>query len=139
MLATARANVTRAGLGDRIALAKADAAGFDPKPLFGTAAFDRVFFSYSLSMIPAWAEALDHGARLSRMPGASLSVVDFGRQERLPDWFRAPFFRWLGHFHVTPRAELAAALRGIAVRATGGIALSDLYGGYALYCVIRNA
>lgn len=139
MLATARANVARAGLSERIVLAKGDAAGFDPQSLFGTASFERVFFSYSLSMIPAWAEALDYGARLSRLPGASLSVIDFGQQERLPRWFRAAFFGWLGHFHVTPRAELAAALRGIAVRATGGIELKTLYGGYALYCVIRNA
>ena len=139
MLATARANIASAGLDGRIILAKADAAVFDPNALFGIAHFDRVFFSYSLSMIPAWTEALENAARLARKPGASLAVVDFGQQERLPNWFRGLLFGWLDRFHVTPRLELAAALRGIAVRATGGVQLSSLYGGYALYGVIRHA
>ena len=113
MLATARENVRRAGLSDRIALGRGDAACFDPEALFERAAFDRVFFSYSLSMIPAWREALRHAATMVA-PDGRILVVDFGQQERMPKWFRAGLFAWLVRFHVTPRAELPAALQGVA-------------------------
>ena len=69
MLATARANIRRAGLEPRIALARGDAACFDAKALFGRADFDRVFFSYSLSMIPPWREALRSVAGSRRADG----------------------------------------------------------------------
>ena len=79
MLATGRAHVARAGLDARTVLRRGDAAAFDAASLFGAAAFDRVFISYSLSMIPDWraalAEALDHVA-----PGGKLAIVDFGQQ-----------------------------------------------------------
>jgi S-adenosylmethionine-diacylgycerolhomoserine-N-methlytransferase len=130
MLATARGNIRRAGLADRIMLGRGDAASFDPDALFGRARFDRVFFSYSLSMIPAWREALTHAAAMVGQDGRLL-VVDFGQQERMPRWFRAGLFAWLARFHVTPRAGLPAALQAIACanRAT----VTPLYRGYATF------
>ncbi|MFJ5370078.1 class I SAM-dependent methyltransferase, partial [Bosea sp. CER48] len=105
MLATARTSVARVKLEDRIALAQADATGFDPQALFGLAGFDRIVISYALSMIPPWegvvAEAL---RRLDA--GGSLHVVDFGDQSGLPAAFKAVLERWLALFHVTPRADL---------------------------------
>ena len=53
-LAGKMAEIAKAGLAPRIRLAQADATSFEPEPLFGVSAFDRVFFSYSLSMIPGW-------------------------------------------------------------------------------------
>src|SRR5262245_16282875 len=58
MLATARRTIARAGLASRIRLAQADATAIDAAALFGEARFDRVFISYSLSMIPAWRDVL---------------------------------------------------------------------------------
>ncbi|MEA2850407.1 MAG: S-adenosylmethionine-diacylgycerolhomoserine-N-methyltransferase, partial [Rhodospirillaceae bacterium] len=52
MLDTARRVVGRAGLAARIELARGDATSFDPAWLFGVPCFSRIFFSYSLSMIP---------------------------------------------------------------------------------------
>ena len=60
MLASASATIARAGLAPRVRLAHADATSFDPQPLFGIARFDRVFVSYSLSMIPQWEAVIDH-------------------------------------------------------------------------------
>ena len=108
MLTTARRNIAATELGDRITLAQADATRVDPT-LFGPERFERVFFSYSLSMIPAWPLALRHGANLVA-PGGRLSLVDFGQQSRLPRWFRTLLRAWLARFHVHPPADLADAV-----------------------------
>lgn len=115
MLATARAHIARERLSHRIQLAEADATDFDPEALFGEARFDRVFLSYTLSMIPDWRAALDCAAKILA-PGGRLHLVDFGQQEHLPRLFRAALFAWLAKFDVTPRAELHRALDAIATR-----------------------
>ena len=115
MLTTARTNIARVGLSDRITLAQADATGFDAKALFGETGFDRVFLSYTLSMIPDWRKALDHGASLLNL-GGRLSLVEFGQQARLPDAFRTLLFAWLAKFDVTPRADLPTAVEATANR-----------------------
>src|SRR5689334_15142327 len=59
MLKTASASVARAGLEDRIKLAQGYAEALTPS-LFGqTRPFDVALFSYSLSMIPDWKQALE--------------------------------------------------------------------------------
>jgi S-adenosylmethionine-diacylgycerolhomoserine-N-methlytransferase len=113
MLATARANIARAGLSDHITLAEADATNFTARTLFCEAGFDRIFLSYTLSMIPDWRTALAHAARQLN-PGGRLDLVDFGQQERLPAGFRALLFAWLARFDVTPRAELRGTAEAIA-------------------------
>ena len=130
MLETARANVAKAGLSDRITLAQGDATAFDAKALFGVDRFDRVFQSYTLSMIPDWQGALREGAS-KLAPGGRLDVVDFGQQERLPGAFRALLFGWLAQFDVSPRAELAATLDSIAAANGLTARFTALYRGYA--------
>ena len=119
MLVTARASVARAGLSDRIALVEGDATAFDAAALSGGAGFDRVFLSYTLSMIPDWQAALAQGAR-ALAPGGRLDLVDFGQQEHLPAPFRRALFAWLAKFDVTPRAGLPEAVA--AVTAVQGLA-----------------
>lgn len=131
MLETARAKVAKAGLSQRIVLAQGDATAFDAVALFGLTEFDRVFQSYTLSMIPDWQGALAEGAG-KLAPGGRLDIVDFGQQERLPAAFRAALFAWLAKFDVAPRAGLAAALGDAAATVVGGTARFDpLYRGYA--------
>lgn len=115
MLDTARASVAKAGLSDRITLRRGDATDFSGLAMFGIARFDRVFFSYTLSMIPDWQSALRHGAACT---GGSMHLVDFGQFERLPRWFGKMMFAWLTKFDVTPRAGLPEFLQtlGLAVR-----------------------
>ena len=115
MLKTARGNAGRSGLDVR--LAEGDACVFDPEAAFGIAQFDRVYFSYTLSMIPDWAEALAHGLALVK-EGGRLSVVDFGFCEGLGTPARALLHGWLSLFHVTPRANLEAEMARLA-RANG--------------------
>ena len=100
-------------LGDRARLAAGDACGFDPDSLFGQTAFDCVLFSYTLSMIPDWRGAMSHALE-TLGEGGSLYAVDFGACEGLPDWARSGLWRWLRHFHVTPRLDLADYARELA-------------------------
>jgi S-adenosylmethionine-diacylgycerolhomoserine-N-methlytransferase len=134
MLETARSNITRAGLNDRIRLAQGDATRLDPA-LFGLQHFDRVFFSYSLSMIPPWRQALAHGADLLA-PGGRLSLVDFGQQDGLPSWSRTLLFAWLRRFQVHPPADLADAVASTATDLNAHRAFARLYRGYACYAEI---
>ncbi len=113
MLVSAATRVAREHLGARVFLGEADATDFDPAPLFGRAKFDRILFSYTLSMIPQWQDALRHAAGLLT-PGGVLSIVDFGDQNRLPHWFRTSLRAWLARFDVSPRDELPAWIAGLA-------------------------
>ncbi len=135
MLDTGRRVVGRAGLAQRIELARADATSFDPAWLFGVPCFSRIIFSYSLSMIPAWRAVLGEALRWLA-PDGELHIVDFGGQERLPRWFRAGLRRWLARFHVTPRDELEAELKGLTGHA-GAVRLFERpHRGYAQFAVL---
>lgn len=133
MLATARAQ----SQGQDIAYAKADAADFDPKALFGEASFDRIFISYALSMIPAWQAVLASADRLLA-PGGELHIVDFGQQERLPKAFRTGLRAWLAKFHVTPRAHLRDAVEQLARQNGGSAAFQPIKGGYAWRLTLKK-
>jgi S-adenosylmethionine-diacylgycerolhomoserine-N-methlytransferase len=130
MLETARAKIARAGLSARITLAQGDATGFDAAALFGVATFDRVFQSYTLSMIPDWHRAIREGAG-KLAPGGELAVVDFGQQERLPRWWRTLLFAWLAKFEVAPRALLPEALREVAASAGLRAEITPHFRGFA--------
>lgn len=137
MLETAERNISKAGLSDRITLIEGDAANPAATEGLDVPAFDRVMYSYTLSMIPIWREALAAGtARLKE--GGRIHVVDFGQQERLPGWFRKLLFRWLTSFHVTPRADLEAELRGLAAKTGARLDFRLLYRGYADYAVMTR-
>jgi S-adenosylmethionine-diacylgycerolhomoserine-N-methlytransferase len=137
MLRTAEASIVRTGLGNRLRIAQGDATSADPGALFGVERFDRVFISYSLSMIAPWREALEHGARLLGEQG-ELHVVDFGQGERLPPFFNAGLKAWLARFHVTPREGLEAAMREAAAKRGMTLRFARPFGGYAQMGVIRR-
>lgn len=134
MLRSASQTVERRGLASRIRLAQADATAFDPALLFGVPSFSRIFFSYTLSMIPQWERVLAGSVRWLQ-PGGELHLVDFGGQERLPGWFRGGLRAWLGLFHVTPRDGLEAVLADLPVDVR---AFERPHRGYAQYAVCRR-
>ncbi|HMN86783.1 MAG TPA: class I SAM-dependent methyltransferase, partial [Bauldia sp.] len=131
MLTTAETSIAGAGLAGQITLAHGDATRFDPEALFGRRRFDRVFFSYSLSMIPGWRDAL--GLALDALEAdGRLHLVDFGGQDRLPDAFRAALRAWLARFHVSPRDDLAAVARSLAAVRNRAVRAEPLFRGYAM-------
>ena len=129
MLRTARANILHAKLERRIVLAQGDATSFDAAALFGISSFDRIFFSYSLSMMPPWREALAHASTLAAPDDGQVLVVDFGQQQGLPRWFRAALCNWLARFHVEPRSDLFEAMGELTD--TRRLACRRLYRDYA--------
>lgn len=130
MLSTARRAIARAGLADRVTVGWADATDFDPAHIFGVASFDRVFLSYTLSIIPPWQAALQQAAK-HVAPGGSLHIVDFADCERLPAWFRQGLYRWLKAFSVEPRIGLERALDEVATRHGLSVRSTSLFRGYA--------
>jgi S-adenosylmethionine-diacylgycerolhomoserine-N-methlytransferase len=137
MLESATRAISRAGLASRVRVAHADAIAFDPAQLFGTDRFERIFISYSLSMIPQWQSVVD--AAMSHLaPGGELRIIDFGGQERLPAAFRALLWHWLRAFHVTPRDDLEAVLKTRAAAAGAAMTFARPYRGYAQYAVVSR-
>jgi S-adenosylmethionine-diacylgycerolhomoserine-N-methlytransferase len=137
MLTQAILAIARAGLASRIRVAHADATRFDPGGLFGAMRFERIFISYSLSMIPGWRGALDQAIALLA-PNGELRIVDFGGQEDLPAWFRRMLRRWLQLFEVAPCDELEAVLRARAAAMGADLTFERPYRGYAQYAVVRR-
>lgn len=109
MLETATKAVARAGLSDRVMLQHGYAESLSPQ-MFGKArGFDRVVFSYSLSMIPDWRRALV-AADDALAPGGRLHIVDFGDFAGLGRLGASALRLWLRHFHVEPRNEILRTL-----------------------------
>ncbi len=109
MLDTAAKAIARAGLSSRIALAHGYAEALSPAMFGETAPFDEVVFSYSLSMIPDWRQALA-AAAAALAPGGRVHIVDFGDLQGFARPLRAALLAWLRLFHVAPRTELLAGL-----------------------------
>ncbi len=138
MLETARKSVARHGLADRIALAQGDAGTFETGTLFGLDKADRVFMSYTLSMIPPWQDAIERGAACLA-PGGQLHIVDFGQYERLPALAKRIHFKSLNDFHVFPRRELPAVLKRVAEEQGLSLEFTPLYRGYAWSAALTRA
>lgn len=130
MLKTAGAAVQAAGFGTRIKLATALATTFTPQMLGHTQPFDRLIYSYSLSMMDDWREALEHGLTQVRRGGA-IHVVDFGNQEGLPRWFKRMLGTWLDQFHVRFRPEVRAWFEEQERAGRGRMTYRDVMRGYA--------
>lgn len=130
MLKSASASIMRASFERRVRLACADATNFSAGKAFGTAKFDRIFFSYTLSMIPNWQVAVEQ-ALVCLADSGELHIVDFGQCARLPGSFRRALFNWLHIFHVKPRPELIAYARSAADANGMTISFESKYRDYA--------
>lgn len=131
MLETAQQSIRKADLSDRVHLGQGDASSVSAADLFARLTYDRVFFSYSLSMIPPWEQSIENGlAHLA--PGGTLMLVDFGTQQRLPALFRTVLRRWLAAFHVAPRDDLDRVMRRMADKAGASAGVTSLYRDYAV-------
>ena len=138
MLATAAGKVRQSGLESRIILRHCLAEELDHAATFGLdAPFDAAFFSYSLSMIPTWPQAID-AALANITPGAAFHVVDFWDQDEWPGWFRRLLRRWLDLFHVEYRPELLDHLRQLEKRGVGTLTLQSVAGRYAYLAMFRK-
>lgn len=109
MLETAEQAIEQAGLSSQISLAHAYAEDLGPLTFGRDIVFDDIVFSYSLSMIPDWRQALN-AASAVLSPRGRIHVVDFGDLAGMPRPVKWALFTWLKHFHVEPRVELMREL-----------------------------
>ena len=137
MLAAAGAAVERNGLRGRVRLARADAAGFDPAATFGCEAYDRIFISYAVSMIPQWRAVMEAAAR-RLAPGGELHIADFGDMAGLPGWSKAAMYTWLRWYHVTPRPDLFGAAAAVATAIGGTHEERRLHRGFSWISVVKR-
>lgn len=135
MLKSANQLIAKNKLDNKISLANADATSFDPVTLFDIEKFDRIFISYSLSMIPDWQRTQREAIRHLADDG-SLHMVDFGQQSGLPKSFKWLLTKWLELFHVTPRAELQNVALDLAEHDGRTLKFDKPFRDYAQYAVI---
>jgi S-adenosylmethionine-diacylgycerolhomoserine-N-methlytransferase len=131
MLATASKRIAARGLELRIALAAGLAEKLDSRTMFGAPLeFERIFFSYSLSMMPRWREALE--AAFSHLKqGGTLHVLDFWDQESWPIPFKWFFARWLTLFRVRFEPEVIPALSHRFTGRGQSLSITPVAGRYA--------
>ena len=137
MLRSARVSVARRGLGERIVLRKGDATAFDPAGLFRLPSFDRIYISYSLSMIPPWRDVIRRAAA-SLTPGGKLVMIDFGDFDRYPPLLRRAQLAWLRQFSVVPIQAMDRKIGMLAEQMGFTAETEKLYGGYAILATLRR-
>lgn len=116
MLRTAERCIFQAGLQGRVKVAYALAECLDKHPFTPPGrAFDCVFFSYSLSMIPSWKEAILQ-AHSALNTGGLLALVDFGDMTGLPWLCREALQKWMSLFGVRDRSEAIRTLEALGLQ-----------------------
>ncbi|MBS0242351.1 MAG: class I SAM-dependent methyltransferase [Proteobacteria bacterium] len=138
MLETASRKLETSSMRERIRMAHGDATSFEAQALFGRMYFERIFFSYSLSMIPRWRDAIHHASRFLAL-GGEMHIVDFGPGDRLPRLANRALRGWLARFHVAPRDELELALTEMARGAGFEARVESQFGSYTTYAVLKRA
>ena len=137
MLETARANISKASLDEWITVAEGDATNFSTREMFDIDGVDRVFISYSLSMIPPWRQAIEQSYKAVK-PGGSVHIVDFGQQARLPGLFKKGLHAWLAKFSVEPRPELEEELKTLAARGGAQLKFERILRDYAHHAILKK-
>lgn len=138
MLSVARRRINSFGLSN-IFVRSALAGDLDYRQAFDLDRhFDKIFFSYSLSMIPDWRAAIDN-ALANLKPGGTLFIVDFYDQAELPQVFRRALKWWLGKFQVQFRPELAEYLEDLRANGKGRFSIQPLYRRYSYLAEFKKS
>lgn len=137
MLGKALESIERAGLSKRISIGLADATSFNAGDVFGEFNFQRVYFSYTLSMIPDWRSVLERAADMLP-PGGILQVTDFGSLNGLPPFLSRALLAWLALFSVTPNHSFEAEFSKTAFDRGFDYNFIPLYRGYSFLAAMRR-
>lgn len=137
MLETADSK-TRAANIKNIQLKTALADDFDHRTTFGLdKPFDKIFFSYSMTMIPPWRESLEN-AMANLRPGGTLFIVDFYDQADLPTPFERLLKWWLRKFHVQHWEGLIPFIESFEANGTANVAIRSLYRRYSFIASVQK-
>lgn len=136
MLETAQAKVDAAGVSNVVLrTALADDFTFD-KTFDLTEKFDKIFFSYSISMIPPWRESIENAIKNIKS-GGSIFIVDFYDQGDLPGPFRRFLKWWLLKFHVKFWPDLMPCLESMDSDGVAQVTISPLFRRYSFIARIK--
>ena len=92
--------------------------------------FDKIFFSYSITMIPSWREAIDNALNNLKI-GGELFIVDFYDQKDLPRTFRKMLQNWLKAFHVQFWNDLLPYLGTLETKGLVRLKVTPIFKRYA--------
>ena len=139
MLKTAGAKLDAQNRQKHIILRQGLAEEFSFQETFGlNAPFDKMFISYSFSIIPAWRAALVN-ALANLKPGGDLYVVDFWDGAGLPAWFNRILRWWLALYRVYPRPEFLEFLKELTGAGEAGeLTVSSIASRYAFIAHFRK-
>ncbi len=138
MLETARSK-TDAANANNIELQTALADDFNYKTTFDLdQPFDKIFFSYSITMIPPWKESLEN-AMANLRPGGTLYIVDFYDQAGLPGPFKRFLQWWLRKFHVQHWDGLIDYIGSFEERGIGTVEIKPLFRRYLFFASVRKS
>jgi len=137
MLETAQAKADAAGVKNlELKTALADDFTFDES--FGLSErFDKIFFSYSISMIPPWRESIENALK-NLKSGGELFIVDFYDQRDLPGPFRRFLKWWLMKFHVKFWPDLMPYLESLNSEGIAKVTIKPLFRRYSFIASIQN-
>lgn len=126
MLQTARSKIA-ASRAPNITLQTALADDFTHQQTFAlNEPFGKIFFSYSISMIPSWRNAIENS--LSNLPsGGRLYIVDFYDFEGLPRLFQKLLKWWLIKFNVQFWEDLMPFLDSLETDGRFGVSIRPLF------------
>ena len=137
MLETAQGKVDAAGVKNiSLKTALADDFAFD-KTFELAEPFDKIFFSYSISMIPPWRESIDN-ALANLKQGGELFIVDFYDQADLPRSFQKFLKWWLSKFHVRFWPELMTYLRSMDGSGAVSLRVEPLFRRYSFLAWVKK-
>jgi len=138
MLDTAEGNLVKRGVpAGTMMLEQCLAEEMDAKATFDLdEPFDVIFFSYSLTMMPLWREAIDV-AIANLKPGRSIYVVDFWDQKVMPGFSHFLKF-WLRLFHVEYRPEMHAYMEQLHAGGVVELKTSGIFGRYAYLAELKK-
>jgi S-adenosylmethionine-diacylgycerolhomoserine-N-methlytransferase len=139
MLETARAKIDAKNLSANITLRRELAEDLNFRKTFGAdEPFDTIFFSYSITMIPTWREAI-RAALNNLKPNRSIYIVDFWDQKDLPVWFQVILKTWLKQFHVKFWEGLMPHLENLEKQGLGKLTVTPIARRYAFLAKFEKA
>jgi S-adenosylmethionine-diacylgycerolhomoserine-N-methlytransferase len=137
MLKSAQLAVQRRGLVGRVSLLQADAVALGRDIARPRQGFDRIYFSYTLSMIPAWQKAIESAVDFLG-PSGRIHIVDFGEGEGLPGSCVGLLRKWLHAFGVHPRDGLGDVLGQTAKKMGMTLDVKSSHRGYAVHATLKK-
>ena len=137
MLETARKNIAAKNI-KNITLVNALADDFNYQQTFDlTEPFDTIYFSYSITMIPTWRQAIANALE-NLKSRRSFYIVDFYDQRDLSAPFRTVLQKWLKMFDVIYPQDLTPHLESLERQNLGELIITSIYKSYAFIAEFKK-